>query len=106
MRVLLLLVVLGLTGCGITTSARIRESTVETTSFVFRDMRPPEQRSSQVSRSEGAVTWATFADDNLAPSPPDLVRTALQRKLGETLASRTVTLSKFSLSVVDVANSR
>jgi hypothetical protein len=91
-----------LAGCGTVTSVRYDMPLPGTTSFVFKDERPPESRQSQHGKSANA-NLVYFGDDNLSPSGPELLKAALESHLQAELKGKTVTLKEFTVMVYDSA---
>jgi hypothetical protein len=88
-----------LVGCGTVSSLSVDVPSPVTTTFVFSDERPPDEKVSRI--EQGA--WGRrqfFGDDNVSPTPPDLVKSALMAHLGEPLAGKRVVLTKFVLYAV------
>ena len=89
-----------LSGCGATSDVRIATPIQNVTSFDFRDERPADNRTSRVDAG-AAGTSSFYADDNLSPAAPDLMKTWLYKAMDSELAGKTVTLRLFTVSVFD-----
>jgi hypothetical protein len=92
------LIVVLLSGCGSVSSIRFGSRVPESTSFAFRDERPPEERASRTQRSNyGKVLY--FGDDRVSPPGPDLLKASLESRLHAMLAGKTVSVSEFHVYV-------
>lgn len=99
MRLLILLTLFLLNGCGSTSSARIDAPTTKATSFIFYDSRPGNQKIG-VNGNESKGT-KYYSDNMLNPPPATLIKSVLHTKLDKVLASKTVSLTSFAVSVQD-----
>jgi hypothetical protein len=92
------LIVVLLSGCGSVSSIRFGSRVPESTSFAFRDERPPQERASRTQRSNhGKVLY--FGDDRVSPPGPDLLKASLESRLHAMLAGKTVSVSEFHVYV-------
>jgi hypothetical protein len=91
-----------LAGCGTVTSVRYDTPVPSTTSFAFKDERPPESRQSRYGKSSNAKL-VYFGDDNLVPSGPELLKAALESRLHQELKGKTVSVKEFTVFVYDSA---
>jgi hypothetical protein len=90
------LIAILLAGCGTISSIRSGARLPESTSFAFRDDRPPAERQSRTDRSRyGKVLY--FGDDRVTPSGPELLKASLESRLHAMLAGKTVSLSEFNV---------
>src|SRR5690242_18192708 len=89
-----------LSACGATSDVKIATPVQSVTSFEFRDERPADNRTSKV--DAGVAGTSTFyADDNLSPAAPELLKTWLYKAMDAELAGKTVSLREFTVSVFD-----
>jgi hypothetical protein len=87
-----------LAGCGTISAIRSAARLPESTSFAFRDERPPEERQSRTDKSRyGKVVY--FGDDRVTPPGPELLKASLESRLHAKLAGKTVSLSEFNVYV-------
>src|SRR5438067_13874271 len=92
--------VLLLGACGATSDVRIAAPIQDVTSFTFLDERPSDNRASHI--DEGiAGTSVFYADDNLSPAAPELMKTWLYKAMSSERAGKAVTLRLFTVSVFD-----
>jgi len=101
MRTIFIMILLFLmTGCGTVTSVKVGTLQVEQPSFRFLDNRTNEMRESHVDLDSSGVT-TFYADDNIFPSPPTLIASALQTELRDKLAGHTIILNEFIMYVYE-----
>jgi hypothetical protein len=103
MRLFLLLSMSLLCGCGSTSSVRVERSDaaiVKAVSFTFYDNRPEDQKSETTNKAPPNGT-KYYYDKMLDPTPPELIRSALQAKLDKALSSRIVILKTFRVLLYD-----
>ena len=99
MRLLILLSIFLLIGCGSTSSVRVDAPIAKTTSFTFYDNRPDNQKIEVGNKAPDGTKY--YYDNMLNPPPPILITSALHTKLDKALTSKTVTLKSFEVSVYD-----
>jgi len=98
--ILLLLFLSAVTGCGTVKSVKMDTLQVAEPSFKFLDNRPIEMRKSRVDTDSSGIT-TFFSDDNISPSAPVIVMTALQAQIPDKLQGHSVTLNEFVLYVYE-----
>ena len=87
-----------LTGCSTTTkSLRMAVNVPSSTSFEFIDSRAPQDRTAYP--PEGTLRAASFADDNMIPTPPELIKAWLQQALASELKGKPVELESFDFGL-------
>ena len=99
MRLIILLSTLLLSGCGSTSSVKVDAPIAKTISFTFLDSRPDNQKLEVDYKAPDGTKY--YYDNMLNPSPPALIKSVLQAKLNKDLASKTVALKRFQVSVYD-----
>jgi hypothetical protein len=99
MRLLILFSIFLLNGCGSTSSVRADAPITKTTSFIFYDNRPDDQKIEVGNKVPDGTKH--YYDNMLTPPPPVLIKSALHTKLDKPLTSKTVTLKSFEVSVYD-----
>lgn len=88
-------------GCGTTASSvkfSSETSADNNASFVFHDERPAGQKISRVDTSTGGESYF-YGDDNINPTPPNLVKSIFASELNNELSGKVVTLREFSINV-------
>lgn len=98
----LIFIAMLLSACGTTTSVHYDAQIPASTSFSFRDERPPVERHSRQERNLLGTTLY-FGDDTLTPAGPELLKAALESRLHANLHGRTVSLNEFTVYVYDSA---
>jgi Asp-tRNA(Asn)/Glu-tRNA(Gln) amidotransferase B subunit len=91
-----------LCACGTTSSVKIATQQPDKTEFAFQDQRAADQRLSRTLNSIAGQN-SYFGDDNLSPSPPELLKAWLHNKLAAQLKDKQVTLLEFVVNVYDPA---
>lgn len=103
MKIFFALVVAALlAGCGTTGSVTHAIPKLNEPNFTLRDERPSDERKSR--RDSNAVGTTTYyADDNLSPTPAELLERALSNASIADLKGKTVTLRTFHVYVIEPA---
>ncbi len=89
-----------LAACGTTSAVRIEAAAPDGVLFQVQDKRPQDERWSGVYDNLAGET-AFFGDDNLSPPPLALLTMWLHKSLNAELMGKTVTLSRFTVTVFD-----
>ena len=99
-KLISLLAILFISGCGTTSSVKMATQLPDKTAFVFLDERPTDQR---LSRTVNGISGENvyFGDDNLSPSAPALLKAWLQNKSAIELTGKQITLLEFTVNIYD-----
>jgi len=99
MKLIMLLGIFLLSGCGSTSNVRVDSPITETSSFKVYDARSDNQKAGLSDNPSNDTKY--YSDKMLNPTPSILIKSALHAKLNEALASKTVILKSFQVSVYD-----
>ena len=98
--IIAIFIALSFAGCGTTKSVAIDIPISNEQSFTFLDERPADQRLARNDISRSGTTHF-YADDNLTPSPAEILRRVFMNRASQLLKGRTVTLTEFDVHVTD-----
>ena len=102
LRVLLMLCVAMLAGCGTVLTVGIDTHPRDAVGFQFVDERPYEERLSSQARSAAGEN-TQFGDDAVKPDGPTLLKTWLHDKVADGVAGKKVVLTRFFVNVFEPA---